>query len=87
MFPTPEMHGIDLVIPDISYLIERRDQIEAIILTHGHEDHVGALPWTLRQLGDEAVPAVYGRRLTVAMARSKLDEHKLKTPVEQLEPG
>ncbi len=86
-FPTPEMHGIDLVIPDISYLLERREQIEAIILTHGHEDHVGALPWTLRQLGDDAVPAVYGRRLTVAMARSKLDEHKLKTPVEQLEPG
>jgi ribonuclease J len=86
-FPTPEMHGIDLVIPDITYLLERRDQIEAVIITHGHEDHLGALPWALRQLGEDAVPAVYGRRLTVAMAQSKLDEHKLKTPVLQLEPG
>jgi ribonuclease J len=85
-FPTADMHGIDLVLPDFSYLSERRDAIEAIVITHGHEDHVGALPWILRELGD-AVPVVYGRRLTVAMAQSKLDEHKLTTPVERLEPG
>jgi ribonuclease J len=85
-FPTAEMHGIDLVLPDFSYLLERREAIEAIVITHGHEDHLGALPWLLRELGD-AVPVVYGRRLTVAMAKSKLDEHKLKTPVKQLEPG
>ena len=86
-FPTPEMHGIDLVLPDFSYLAERADRIEAVVLTHGHEDHIGALPWVLRKLGEDAVPVVYGRRLTAAMAKSKLDEHKLKTQVKRLEPG
>ena len=84
-FPTAEMHGIDLVLPDFSYLRDRRDAIEAIVITHGHEDHLGGLPWVLRELGD-SVPVVYGRRLTVAMAQSKLDEHRLGTPVKQLEP-
>ena len=86
-FPTADMHGIDLVVPDFTYLLERSDSIDAIVITHGHEDHLGGLPWLLRELGSDAVPIVYGRRLTVAMAQSKLDEHKLKTPVQQLEPG
>src|SRR3954462_1159148 len=76
-FPTAEQLGIDLVLPDFTYLRERADDIEAIVLTHGHEDHVGALPWILRELGQESVPVVYGGQLTVAMARSKLGEHKL----------
>src|SRR5437588_3268838 len=67
-FPTPEMVGIDLVLPDFSYLRERATDIEAIVVTHGHEDHLGALPWILREL--EVTPPVYGRRLTMAMARS-----------------
>ncbi len=86
-FPTAEMHGIDLVVPDFTYLAERSDAIEAVVITHGHEDHLGALPWILRELGAGAVPVVYGRRLTVAMAQSKLDEHHLDTPVKRLEPG
>jgi ribonuclease J len=87
-FPTAEMMGIDLVLPDFAYLRERAEDIEAIVVTHGHEDHLGALPWVLRELGEKSVPVVYGGRLTVAMARSKLDEHKLsETPLEELEPG
>ena len=77
-FPTPEMIGIDLVLPDFSYLRERAKDIEAIVITHGHEDHLGALPWVLRELGDKHLPPVYGGPLTIAMARSKLDEHKLR---------
>ena len=75
-FPTPEMVGIDLVLPDFSYLRERAEDIEAIVITHGHEDHLGALPWVLREL--EVLPPVYAGALTIAMARSKLDEHKLR---------
>jgi len=77
-FPTPEMVGIDLVLPDFAYLRERAEDIEAIVVTHGHEDHLGALPWILRELGNKHLPPVYGGALTMAMARSKLDEHKLK---------
>jgi ribonuclease J len=77
-FPTPEMVGIDLVLPDFAYLRDRAQDIEAIIVTHGHEDHLGALPWIERELGDRHAPPVYGGALTVAMARSKLDEHKLR---------
>ena len=74
-FPTPEMVGIDLVLPDFSYLRERARDIEAIVVTHGHEDHLGALPFVLRELADSHMPPVYGGALTIAMARSKLDEH------------
>jgi ribonuclease J len=85
-FPTTDMLGIDLVLPDFSYLRERKEEIEAIVITHGHEDHLGALPWVLREL-DEA-PTVYGGRLTVAMARSKLDEHHLReAALEDVRPG
>ncbi len=85
-FPATDMLGIDLVLPDFSYLRERAEDIEAIVLTHGHEDHVGALPWVLREI--DPWPAVYGGRLTVAMARSKLDEHHLRdVPMEDLRPG
>jgi ribonuclease J len=78
-FPTAEMLGIDLVLPDFTYLKERAEDIEAIVITHGHEDHLGALPWVLRELAAAgATPPVYSSKLTIAMARSKLDEHKLR---------
>jgi ribonuclease J len=87
-FPTADMLGIDLVLPDFQYLRERATDIEGIVVTHGHEDHLGALPWVLRELGERAIPAVYGGALTMAMARSKLDEHRLtETPLERVDTG
>lgn len=87
-FPGGDLPGIDLILPDFSYLKERRDSIEAIVLTHGHEDHIGALPWLLREIGTESVPAIYGGALTVEMARSKLDEHRLSSnALEAIECG
>jgi ribonuclease J len=81
MFPTPDQLGIDLVLPDFAYLRERQQDIDAIVLTHGHEDHVGALPFVLREL--DRPPPIYGGPLTAAMVRSKLDEHRMRdVPVE-----
>ncbi|WML49236.1 ribonuclease J [Neobacillus sp. PS3-34] len=74
MFPEDEMLGIDVVIPDISYLTDNKERVKAIFLTHGHEDHIGALPYILRQLD---VP-VYGTRLTLALAQAKMKEQELK---------
>jgi len=87
-FPTAEMVGIDLVLPDFTYLRERVDDIEGIVVTHGHEDHLGALPFIVRQLGQANAPPIYGGKLTMAMARSKLDEHKLRdVQVEDVNAG
>jgi ribonuclease J len=70
MFPDSELLGVDLVIPDISYLKQHRQHVRAIVLTHGHEDHIGALPYILRELN---VP-IYGTRFTIALVKKKLDE-------------
>ncbi|MGH2951326.1 MAG: ribonuclease J, partial [Solirubrobacterales bacterium] len=90
MFPTAEMLGIDLVLPDFSHLRERAGDVEAIVLTHGHEDHVGALPYVLREVfgGDADAPPIYGGPLTVGLVRSKLEEHKLRdAPLQPLDAG
>jgi ribonuclease J len=73
MFPEAELLGVDIVVPDISYLIENRQRVRAIILTHGHEDHIGGLPWVLSELN---VP-VFGTEFTLAYVEDKLEEHGL----------
>jgi len=74
MFPTADLLGIDLVIPDVTYLLERRDKLKAIVLTHAHEDHVGALPYILEHFD---VP-IFGTRLTLGLLANKLTEHELE---------
>ena len=85
MFPEAELLGVDIVVPDISYLIENRQRVRAIVLTHGHEDHIGALPWILSELN---VP-VWGTEFTLAYVEDKLDEHGLleNTDLREIRPG
>ena len=77
-FPRDDMLGIDLVLPDIRWLLSRKDDVLAFVITHGHEDHHGALPFVLKQLNRP----VYGSRFTLALIKSKLDEHGLLKSVE-----
>jgi len=81
MFPESELLGVDIVVPDISYLIENKQHVRAIILTHGHEDHIGGLPWILSEL---KVP-VYATEFTLAYVEGKLEEHELLDQTELIE--
>jgi ribonuclease J len=85
MFPETELLGVDIVVPDITYLVENKEHVRGIVLTHGHEDHIGGLPWILSELN---VP-VYGTEFTLAYVEGKLDEHKMLDDTELIEiaPG
>ncbi len=83
LFPERPGLGIDLLLPDITYLRERRDVLRGVVLTHGHEDHIGALP---RLLGEMPVP-VFGPRLATALAGEKLRRNKIDVPLETITPG
>ena len=84
IFPKEDMLGVDLVIPDVTYLIKNRERIRGMLLTHGHEDHIGATPYVLRQ-----VPmALYGTKLTLALVDLKLKEHRIAgVPLNVVRPG
>src|ERR1700712_3807930 len=76
--------GVDLTLPDWSYYRDRRREIDAVVLTHGHEDHIGALPYLLRERRD--IP-VYGSRLTLALVAAKLDQHRIKADLRRVVEG
>jgi len=84
LFPEEDQPGIDLILPDFSVLEGRMGQIEALVLTHAHEDHIGAVPYLLRQRRD--IPLV-GSRLTLALVASKLTEHRITPQVREVDPG
>ena len=85
MFPESELLGVDIVVPDITYLLQNREKVRGIVLTHGHEDHIGGLPWILSELN---VP-VFGTEFTLALVENKLEEHQLldDADLREIRPG
>ena len=85
-FPEDEHLGIDVIIPDFAYLEANRNKIKALLLTHGHEDHIGAVPYFYQTLGTENIP-MYGGKLTLALAKAKFEKKDAKLPKEKVITG
>jgi ribonuclease J len=86
MFPDDDTPGVDLILPDFSYIAKRKDKLRGIIITHGHEDHTGALPYLLKEIGTN-VP-ILGTKLTLGLIKGKLEEHRIKKPkLREIKPG
>src|SRR5450755_2403944 len=85
MFPDAELLGVDIVTPDFAYLKQNREHVRALVLTHGHEDHIGGVPFLLSELN---IP-VYGTPFTMALVERRLDEHEKMAPAKlrQVKPG
>lgn len=81
MFPTDETPGIDLILPDFTYILKKKNKLKAIILTHGHEDHIGALPYILR----EVKAPIYGSKLTIGLLQAKLEEHRISADLRVID--
>ena len=84
LFPEPDQPGVDLILPDFTYIEDRLDQVEALVITHAHEDHIGAIPFLLRLRDD--IPLV-GSRLTLALVASKLTEHRITPEALEVNEG
>src|SRR4051795_10667343 len=84
LFPESEQPGVDLILPDFDYIRERLDDVEGIVLTHGHEDHIGGVPYLLRERPD--IPLI-GSRLTLALIEAKLTEHRIKPYTLEVSEG
>ena len=84
LFPEENQPGIDLILPDFSYIRERLNDVIGIVLTHGHEDHIGAVPYLLRERGDIAI---YGSALTIALISAKLKEHRISPLTREVKEG
>lgn len=84
LFPEDEQPGVDLILPDFTYIRDRLDKIDGIVLTHGHEDHIGAVPFLLRENPD--IPLI-GSKLTLALIEAKLAEHRIRPYVLEVKEG
>lgn len=84
LFPEENQPGIDLILPDFSYIRDRLDDVVGLVLTHGHEDHIGATPYLLRERGDIAI---YGSALTLALVSAKLKEHRISPLTREVKEG